>query len=224
MTIGAVLEDLRADFPDISVSKIRFLEAEGLIAPERTAAGYRLFTDADVSRLRYVLVAQRDRFWPLKVIREALDALDRGLAGPDEFDRPGPPAAVTDPALPSARTLRRTSTLRLTVTELQDATGLTSETVESLRSFAVLTPSESGHYDDDQLAIARAAATLSAYGVQARHLRPFRSAADREIGLVEQILGSARPDRRPGQPDPHAEVLAACVALHVALVKAGLSE
>ena len=79
-----MLAELRADFPDVSASKIRFLEAEGLITPQRTASGYRTFSDADVQRLGYILSAQRDRFWPLKVIGEALDALDRGLTDPGD--------------------------------------------------------------------------------------------------------------------------------------------
>ncbi len=87
MTIGAVLDRLKPDFPDISISKIRFLESEGLITPTRTASGYRSFTEDDVSRLEYILSAQRDRFWPLKVIKDALDAMDRGLA-PPEADQP----------------------------------------------------------------------------------------------------------------------------------------
>src|ERR1035437_9358926 len=97
LTIGAILATLAPDFPDISISKIRFLEAEGLLAPERTESGYRMFSADDVERLRYILTAQRDRFWPLKVIREALDKLERGLepalrflasSGPDRSPRP----------------------------------------------------------------------------------------------------------------------------------------
>src|SRR6478752_3056230 len=87
LTIGKVLAALSEDFPDVTASKIRFLEAEGLVLPHRTASGYRTYTRDDVRRLRYVLAAQRDRYWPLKVIREALDALDRGLSDPG--DAPG---------------------------------------------------------------------------------------------------------------------------------------
>ena len=105
--IGAVLARLQEEFPDVSLSKIRFLEAEGLINPERTASGYRKFTSADVERLRFVLAAQRDRFWPLKVIRDALDAMDRGL--PVDADtatsRPSVPAASLDPELPGPASL-----------------------------------------------------------------------------------------------------------------------
>src|SRR6478609_11222741 len=107
LTIGKVLAALSEDFPDVTASKIRFLEAEGLVLPHRTASGYRTYTDDDVRRLHYILSAQRDRYWPLKVIREALDALDRGLAEPvDEPDaRPRPPAPPVDPEVPTPREL-----------------------------------------------------------------------------------------------------------------------
>ena len=111
MTIGAVLARLQPDFPDVSISKIRFLETEGLITPSRTGSGYRTFSEQDVERLHYILSAQRDRFWPLKVIRDALDALDRGLqpTGPDD-------AASRPPSRPRSSTRvcrpRRTSPAR----------------------------------------------------------------------------------------------------------------
>ncbi len=109
-----MLAELREDFPDVSASKIRFLEAEGLITPQRTASGYRTFSAADVQRLRYILSAQRDRFWPLKVIGEALDALDRGLTDPGDGDGDdvtrrcaGPARAVGDVLAPAPRARRR---------------------------------------------------------------------------------------------------------------------
>ena len=127
MTIGAVLARLQPDFPDVSISKIRFLETEGLVTPSRTGSGYRTFSEQDVERLHYILSAQRDRFWPLKVIRDALDALDRGLqpTGPDDgASRPTVPAAVLDPGLPTPQDLTRPSSLRLTAAELRQAAGL----------------------------------------------------------------------------------------------------
>lgn len=96
LTIGAVLAQVREEFPDVSISKIRFLEAEGLLLPERTPAGYRVFRAGDVERLRYILRAQRDHFWPLKVIREALDALDRGLE-PSGMAQGRPTAPTPEP-------------------------------------------------------------------------------------------------------------------------------
>ena len=103
LTIGKVLAALSEEFPDVTASKIRFLEAEGLVLPHRTPSGYRTYPDDDVRRLRYVLSAQRDRYWPLKVIREALDALDRGLSDPGEESggRPRPPAPAPHPEVPA---------------------------------------------------------------------------------------------------------------------------
>lgn len=230
MTIGAVLAALEPDFPDISISKIRFLEAEGLVTPERTGSGYRTFSLADLERLRYILTAQRDRFWPLKVIGEALDKLDRGLE-PAYDDlapaRPQVPAGATDPHLPTGRELGRRDHLRLTDAELRQAAGLDQPTFEALSTFGLLHPDSGGHYGDAALAVARAAGALAAYGIEPRHLRPFRTAADREIGLVQQVLSPVRGRTRGTggkvTHDPTPEILAECIALHTALVRAGLA-
>jgi DNA-binding transcriptional MerR regulator len=232
LTIGGVLAALTPDFPDLTISKIRFLEAEGLVTPHRTGSGYRTYTDRDVERLRYVLSAQRDRFWPLKVIRDALDAMDRGLA-PGETDghdaRPRVPEPATDPDVPTVDELAAPPTLRMTARELRDAAGLDRPTLEALENYGLVRADAGGHFDDDALAVARAAAALAAYGVEPRHLRPFRTAADREIGLVEQIVGPARSAAgRPGRvsggapEDPTPEVLRLCIALHTALVRTGV--
>src|SRR5665647_200532 len=133
MTIGAVLAALAPDFPDVTISKIRFLEAEGLITPERTSSGYRTFSPDDLERLRYILTAQRDLFWPLKVIAEALDKLDRGLLpalGDVSPSRPQVPVLATDPDLPGASALRRRGALRMTDAELREASGLDRPTFE----------------------------------------------------------------------------------------------
>jgi DNA-binding transcriptional MerR regulator len=230
LTIGKVLAELAEEFPDVSASKLRYLEAEGLVTPQRTASGYRTFSPADVARLRYILGAQRDRFWPLKVIAEALDALDRGLTEPDGTDLPGatsrpgrprPPVPSPDPEVPSAATLLTRHTVSLTGPEVREATGLDKETFLALETYGLLTSDPTGHYGEDALAVAAAAHTLAAHGLEARHLRPFRTAADREIGLAEQVLatrhGAGTRDERA------AEIVSACLALHVALVRAGLA-
>jgi len=230
MTIGAVLHALVPDFPDVSISKIRFLEAEGLLTPERTGSGYRTFSPDDLERLRYILTAQRDRFWPLKVIRDALDKFDRGLE-PAHGDvapmRPQVPVGATDPHLPAASELGRRDNLRLTDTELREATGLDQPTFEALSTFGLLRPDSGGHYGDAALAVARAAGALAAYGIEPRHLRPFRTAADREIGLVQQVVSPVRGRRRGTggkvTHDPTPQILAECIALHTALVRAGLA-
>jgi DNA-binding transcriptional MerR regulator len=225
MTIGAVLDALKPEFPDISISKIRFLEAEGLVTPERTPSGYRHFSDGDVERLRYILTAQRDRFWPLKVIRESLDALDRGLTTPEEGSgavRPQPPKPRPDEDVPTAAELARTTTLRLTREELASAAGLDAPTMEALDTFGLLRTDADGHYGEAALGIAHAAAGLAAYGIEPRHLRPFRTAADREVGLVQQVTAPLRGKGPSAKGDPTPEVLRLCIALHTALVKDGL--
>ncbi len=222
LTIGKVLAALRPEFPDISTSKIRFLEAEGLIEPERTAAGYRTYTQADLARLRYVLVAQRDRYWPLRVIREALDAIDRGLPDPaaSPAARALAPTPVPDPEVPSpAELVAAPAGLSVTARELRDTVGLGMRTFTDLLDFGLLKPDDAGRFDEHDLAVAGAVSALSAYGLEPRHLRPFRAAADREIGLVGQLLASSREESRH---DRAAEIVSACLRLHVALVKASL--
>lgn len=226
--IGAVLELLRPDFPDVTISKIRFLESEGLVTPARTPSGYRSFSDEDVERLRFVLTAQRDRFWPLRVIREALDARDRGLevsldvAGTQPAG-PRMPDVNEDPDVPTAAELDSPEeSLRLTRAEVAKAAGLDGATLESLVTYGLLTPDAEGHFDARALQIARAAAGLSAYGLEPRHLRPFRTAAEREIGLLNQISAPARRRSEEGGRQVAADVLHHCIALHTALVKAGL--
>ena len=230
VSIGAVLRELQGDFPDLTISKIRYLETEGLISPERRASGYRLFTPADVARLRFVLTAQRDRFWPLKVIKDALDRLDRGLDVPGLTDgatpRPGEdapgvpvghadaaphaPAATGDerPVPPvadlSAAALRRRRAVRLTPLELRERTGLDRGAYGHLVAFGLLRTDASGRHHADDLDVATAASALARYGLEARHLRAFRVGADREIGLAQQILEPLRRRRARGAegPDP----------------------
>jgi DNA-binding transcriptional MerR regulator len=222
LTIGKVLDSLRGEFPDISPSKIRFLEAEGLIEPERTTSGYRTYSDRDIERLRYVLVAQRDRYWPLKVIRDALDAIDRGLPDPATSvnARPAAPAPEPDPEVPGGAELRTSAPLSLTAREVREAAGLDKDTLTALLDFGLLHPDASGHFDEHDLAVAAAARTLSQHGLEPRHLRPFRTAADREIGLAEQLVATTREQSRR---DRAAEIVSACLSLHVALVKGGLA-
>lgn len=223
MRIGAVLDQLRADFPDVSISKIRFLEAQGLLEPDRTRAGYRVYSAGDVDRLRYILSAQRDRFWPLKVIREALDALDRGVApSGDESDaatlRPGPPPRDAD--VPSVAALLRTDRVRLTRSELAESSGCGPATIDGLLEFGLIQPDPTGHFGTEQAQVAAAAGALTAFGLEPRHLRAFRAAADREVGLVEQALATHAD---PGDRERAAGQIAhACLQLHAALVKAGL--
>jgi DNA-binding transcriptional MerR regulator len=244
VSIGAVLRELQADFPDLTISKIRYLETEGLISPERRASGYRLFTEADIARLRFILTAQRDRFWPHKVIKDALDRLDRGLDVPGLTEEVGeavtgsaPSAAPREEGTPqgatlgdlSAAALRRRRTVRLTPAELRERTGLDQGTYGQLKAFGLLRTDSSGRHHADDLDVASAAAALAGYGLEARHLRLFRVAADREIGLTQQILEPLRRRHARGAAglDPgevEAQLLAHSLALHIALVRSGLAQ
>jgi DNA-binding transcriptional MerR regulator len=223
MSIGQVLESLRDDFPDVSISKIRFLETEGLVEPDRAPSGYRRFTPHDVERLRYVLAAQRDHYLPLKVIREHLDALDRGLQPAAPLGRPGVPRQVGD--VPD---LTPDPDVRLTRVELVEESGADERLVAALEGHGILQAGASGHFDADALAIARVCAELAGHGLEPRHLRPFRTAADREIGLVEQMVGPLLRLRgnegRSRAEETAREVAALSVRLHTALVRAGVRQ
>jgi len=161
--VGAVVQALSAEFPDVTISKVRFLESEGLVTPARTASGYRQFTPADVERVRYVLRAQRDRFWPLKVIKANLDAIDRGLTPADGGDgHPRAPVPTPDPDVPDAGQLATRAELRLTAAELARATGLAPGEVADLVAHGLLRPDPRGMHDDADLQVASAAAGLRA--------------------------------------------------------------
>src|SRR5688572_26600267 len=142
MNIGEVLERLRPDFPGITIPKIRFLEAEGLIKPERTPAGYRKFTGPDVDRLRYILTMQRDHYLPLKVIGEHLDAIDRGLEPPpvDSVVPTVPKVALAPDGLPSAESFARRDNVRLSRRELIKIAEISEELLDQLEQYALITP------------------------------------------------------------------------------------
>ncbi len=192
LSIGEVLEAVRSDYPDISISKIRFLEAEGLITPERTASGYRKFYESDVERLRYILSLQKDHFLPLKVIRERLTG-NGAPSGRAPAPVPPPAAASKDaPAVPQAQ-----EEVELDRAALASRSGLTARDLDGLMEYGVLADRGDGPYDSVDLGAAGAAAALMGYGIEPRHLKMFRHMADREMGLYEQLVAPAlqRGDR-----------------------------
>lgn len=220
MSIGEVLGHLRVDFPDATISKLRFLEAEGLVEPQRTAAGYRKYSWADVARLRYVLTAQRDHYLPLRVIREHLAAMDAGA-------EPGRPArvAVNDrgaepPAEPAEGRLSRT--------DLVARSGAPEPMLAALEQYGLITARSGGWYDADALAIAQAAVELARFGLEPRHLRAYRAAADREVGLYAQLVTPLARQHDPTARARAAEVVRELVTLsqrlHGALIRAGLRD
>lgn len=221
LSIGGVIALLGPEFPDLTVSKVRFLENEGLVTPERTASGYRRFSVEDRERLRYVLTAQRDRYLPLKVIREELDALDAAIAdGSTTALRPRP---GQDGVPGSAPDDFRSDTLkRLTRELVVEQSGVAADLVDSLVDAGLIAAGPGGFYEPEAVFVARAAHDLATHGVDVRHLRSFRTAADRQTGLITQIAG---PVARRGDADARdraaelaREVAALSVALHSTLV------
>ena len=229
MNIGEVLDRLRPDFPGITIPKIRFLEDKGLIKPERTPAGYRKFTAEDVDRLRYILRRQRDPYLPLRVIGEHLDAIDRGLEPPpiEAVVPTVPKVALAADGLPSPESFSRTDNVRLSRKELLKIAEVSEALLDQLEQYGLIVPrTGTGHYDTDALVVARSARELADFGFEPRHLRAFKTAADREIGLVEQVVAPLKRGRdaaaRARAEEAVSEIAALSVRLHATLVKTGL--
>jgi DNA-binding transcriptional MerR regulator len=225
--ISEVLAQLRAEFPDISVSKIRFLETEGLITPARAPSGYRRFAAADVDRLRYILAAQRDQYLPLRVIKERLARGDQAGQAPVPPPRAAPSApSAASAARDGAGSPSAAGTL-LTRRELLDQAGITDPQLTELEMFG-LARKVGRLYGPDALEVARTAAALTAYGVEARHLRAVRAAVEREITLIEHVVAPILKQRGAGARDlagkTAGELAALALRLHGALLEAGLAE
>jgi DNA-binding transcriptional MerR regulator len=250
MSIGEVLEQLRAEFPDVTISKLRFLEAEGLVEPQRSAAGYRKYSWSDLARLRFVLAAQRDHYLPLRVIREQLAALDqeeptaalaRAAFGRPASDRPDQDPDAAGPATLSGLAGRRRplmavedaperpepAELRLSRRELLASSGLAEPVLADLEQHG-LVRARADRYDADALAVARVAAQLAEYGLEPRHLRAYRAAADREVGLFTQLVTPLAKQSSPAARARAAEMVRELAALsqqlHAALVRVGLRD
>ncbi|MEZ5169682.1 MAG: MerR family transcriptional regulator [Acidimicrobiia bacterium] len=224
LSIGEVLSLLREEFPDVTISKIRFLESQGLIDPERTPSGYRKFYTVDIERLRWVLLQQRDNYLPLKVIKGRLE--EHGPSAPDASTDDGPtsggrspgvgaatpgsgrrppdelPFADIDVPSTAAEDLGRSGTgASMTRGDLAAAAGLDEAEVEELESFGLIRPvvadDDAPVYDEQSLVIVRAAAAFAEHGVEPRHLRMYRHFADREAALFEQVLLPYLRQRNP---------------------------
>jgi len=224
LSIGEVLSKLRIDFSDITISKIRFLESEGLIEPQRTPSGYRKFTNSDLERLRFVLLAQRDQYLPLRVIKENLDALDRGLIPASTIGGAATPRLATQNGEMADLAIDEQD-LRLTRNEILSAAGISDEQLTEIESYGLITI-RGRHYDADALTIAKTIVSISAFGIGARHLRAFKTAADREIGLVEQVTTPIRSQKgseaKAKADEVEKEIASLSIKLHASLVRAGL--
>lgn len=233
MSIGVVLDLLRGEFPDVTHSKIRFLEAEGLVTPERTASGYRRFTAYDCARLRFILTAQRDHYLPLKVIKAQLDAQPDG-----ELPQTGSPYAsprlvpVEDGDDTVVRAAAPPTQVRLSREDLLRRSGVDDELLSALLKAGVITPSfksaSATFFDEHSVVIAQCARALADYGVEPRHLRAFRSAADRQSDLIAQIAGpvvkAGKAGARDRADDLAREVAALAITLHTSLIKSAVRD
>lgn len=230
ISIGELRAALLPDFPEITISKIRYLEDAGLIAPARTASSYRKFSHDDLARVRYVLSAQRDNYLPLKVIKENLDAIDRGLEIDGSGSRTRVPAlamARDRDGLPTAAEFTRAArSIRLTRAELLQESGLSEQLLASMEQYGVLTAERNGQFDADALDIAKAVAQMAEFGIEARHLRPFRVAAEREVGLFAQVvtpmMRHRTPEARGRAEETIRELAALSVRVHASMVRSGL--
>ncbi|OBH48128.1 transcriptional regulator FtsR [Mycobacterium mantenii] len=236
MSIGAVLELLRPDFPDVTISKIRFLEAEGLVTPQRAASGYRRFTAYDCARLRFILTAQRDHYLPLKVIRAQLDAQPDGELPPvrASYSVPrlvsvaGTGAAGAGSDAGSDTSAVAPAHVRLSREELLNRANVDDELLTALLKAGVITTGPAGFFDEHAVVILQCARALSDYGVEPRHLRAFRSAADRQSDLIAQIAGpvvkAGKAGARDRADDLAREVAALAITLHTSLIKSAVRD
>jgi DNA-binding transcriptional MerR regulator len=266
LSIGEVLSLLRVDFPDVTISKIRFLEGQGLVSPERTSSGYRKFHEADVERLRFVLRHQREHFLPLKVIRERME--EAGLApaaptkppgarrksvselvaalqeppptvaaAPDAPDAPGDPELAAPPKKRPADEAgagddvlaAKSQPATYSAEELAAAAGIDVASVEALVTHQLISPTNAGgveSYDDDAVAIAKAASGFFALGLEPRHLKVMRHGVDREIGMIEALvlpmLQTRTPEGRVRARDEAAQFARLGQSLRAALLRRDL--
>jgi DNA-binding transcriptional MerR regulator len=216
--IGEAVSTLRREFPDVSVSKLRFLEAEGLVEPLRTPSGYRKYTPEHVERIRYVLSMQRDHYLPLKVIAEHLDALDRGLTPPDPTDA-APRTQIPQSADPQLDSLDTGVLLR--AEEVCRDTGLAAEELAQAVDLGLLPATD--HYTLDHLEVARSLAQLSACGVPIRNARPVVLAVQRELDLHATVLGQPRRGESGDEYRDRRDSLAtALLKVHIAVMRSHL--
>lgn len=233
MSIGAVLDLLRPGFPDVTISKIRFLESEGLVSPERTASGYRRFTAYDCARLRFILTAQRDHYLPLKVIRAQLESQSDGEL-PMYGSPYTPPRLIAVGSEPDGGSAENDvepvspGVIRLSRDDLLERSGVEGELLTALVKAGVIAPGAGGFFDEHSVVILQCAKALADHGVEPRHLRAFRSAADRQSDLIAQIAGPISKAGTAGARDRAdelaREVAALTITLQTSLIKSAVRD
>lgn len=225
-TIGEVLNQVRSEFDEVSISKIRFLEAEGLIVPARTKSGYRKFSNQDVDKLRYILRMQKDHYLPLKVIKEHIEAIDRGLKPEiDQVEKPKVPTSLVDLNLVG----QKKSNIRVTKDELMLNTSISEQDLKESEDYGLIKVlADNRHYDEDAIRTSRVIAALSGFGLEPRHLKVLKSGSDRESSLIKQVVSpmsrSKRPDAVEQANEMMREILNLTNQLHSILVSASLDE
>ncbi|MEY3407720.1 MAG: hypothetical protein RL038_781 [Actinomycetota bacterium] len=226
LSIGETLDLLKPEFADLTISKLRFLENEGLVEPQRTPSGYRKYTHHDIARLRFVLVAQRDHYLPLRVIKEQLEAMDRGLEVSTSGVANAPASLREVDSLASASDFAPAAELKLTVSELIEAASSDLAIFAATQNFGLLPQAD--FFSADHVAILIKVTELSSFGIEPRHLRQFKVAADTELGLISQIVNpiASKKDENAAveAADAARELAALTVGLHTALVRAGFNQ
>lgn len=231
LSIGKVIDELGTEFPELSITKIRYLESEGLVEPERTSAGYRKFSYADVERLRFILRQQRDKFWPLSHIRQVLEDMDHGIVPPDAVGGAVavPNLTLAEDGLPDAGSFAAgRSQIRLSRADICESAGISEEMLDAIEQYGLVSRrKKQTYYDGAALSIAAIVAEFAELGLEPRHLRIFKTAADREIGLFDQIvspvLKQKDADAKLRAEDTVSTLAALSVRLHTLLVRNGLS-
>ena len=207
-SIGEVLVSVKAEFPDITISKIRFLEAEGLIEPERTPSGYRKFYVQDVERLKSILRMQRDEYLPLKVIKERLLHQDEGA---EEGLSPDGEAAKSDDVSPVDEIAEAPTGLQMSLEEMSTATGIDRDKIKELEAFGIISthgPEGARYYDGDDFIILSIVKDFFRYGIEARHLTMYKHFADRESSFFDQIVAPTLRQKNPDARRTAAQTLA----------------
>lgn len=222
-SIGQVLKVLKEDFEDISISKIRFLEGEGLVSPERAPSGYRRYSEQDIERLRYILEVQAKHYLPLKVIREHLEKLDAGEQPVTTTTVEPPPLEPVVTPVPPERQPQAKRPLNVARPALLQMSGLTEPQLAELERHGLVAPRRgTGLYNRDAVTIAVAARKMATYGMDVRHLRAIKQAAEREAALIEQAVG-AHGRRRPGSRQALIDVMQLVMYAHTAMLRSSIT-
>lgn len=216
MSIGEVLKLLTPDFPDITLSKIRYLESEGLVFPQRTSSGYRKYVNADVERLHYVLTTQKKTYMPLKQIKKQLDAMDSCSVIPIT-------KAATAQTIISPEEFRKPAITRLSDVEIAEKAGVELQFVIDLANVGIIGPDQSGFFTADDIQVVSTASALSEFGIDARHLKLVKNAASRQADLISQVVTplvrSNKDGAREQAEEMSRQMSALVVSLHAILVK-----